>query len=119
MAVYLSWDMHTDIISQPISPTTEADYLRRVGDAHHRAAEVVTLLAADGWQIRSLTQGVLGHHPAVRTHAEARERLSDLGIDPNQCSIKTMPKATIRKLFRESEHSDATSDAPVALDVTK
>jgi len=100
MAVYLSWDMHIDIISQPISPTTEADYLRRVGDAHHRAAEVVTLLAADGWQVRSLTQGVLGHHPAVRTHAQARKRISGLGIGLNEVSIMTAPNAAmIRKLF--------------------
>jgi len=119
MAVYVSWSVDPGIVSRPISPTTEADYLRRVGDANHRAADIMLQLAADGWWVSSSIVGVSACHPAVRTHAEARKRLSDLVIDPNECSLQTMPIATIRKLFRVSERSDAANVAPEATGATK
>jgi len=69
------------------------------GAVYHWDAHVVGVLMSNGWQFATLGCGVRVRHPAVRTPAEARKRISALGIDPAPFSVANSPYAeTTRQL---------------------
>ncbi|MCI0465135.1 MAG: hypothetical protein L0Z62_50075 [Gemmataceae bacterium] len=52
-----------------------------------RAAEIVEQMTAAGWDAQMSLYDVMLSHPYVRTEADARTRLDDLGIDPEEVHI--------------------------------
>ncbi|MCE9560813.1 MAG: hypothetical protein K8U57_02035 [Planctomycetes bacterium] len=88
MAVMVTVNTDVDII-QPgsDSPQGEIDYMRRAGDAYHRAAQILTVLSANGWLVEFPGLSPMMRHPDVRTPAQARKQVSALGIDPKMVII--------------------------------
>jgi hypothetical protein len=52
-----------------------------------RAAEIVEKMTGAGWDAQMGLYDVMLSHPYVRTEAEARTRLDDLGIDPDEVCL--------------------------------
>lgn len=84
-----------------------ADQLRRIGDAHYRAAGIVARLEEDGWRVEAYGTVGLARHEAVRTRAEARLRLAAPGIDAASVTIETtLGRRRLQKLLSRREPSD-------------
>jgi hypothetical protein len=50
-------------------------------------ADMLEKLAGAGWEAEMALYDIMLSHPYVRTEAEARMRLDDLGIDPDHANI--------------------------------
>jgi len=88
VAVMVSANTDVDIIPPGSdSPQGEIDHLRRAGDAYHRAAQILTVLSANGWAVEFPGPSPMMRHPDVRTPAQARKQVSALGIDPKMVRI--------------------------------
>jgi hypothetical protein len=66
--------------------------LRALGDdlrnRLHEAAEIVEKLTGAGWEAQMTLYDVMLSHPYVTTEAQARDKLEDLGIDPESVFIE-------------------------------
>ena len=80
--------------------TPEAEYLRRLAAAYSRAASSVARLERDGWECDADFISVFARHPDVKTRAQARRRLTELGIDPGKIEVEaTLGVRAVRKLL--------------------
>jgi hypothetical protein len=52
-----------------------------------QAADIVAKLTGAGWEAQMGLYDVMLYNPYVRTEADVRTRLDDLGIDPDEVSI--------------------------------
>jgi hypothetical protein len=52
-----------------------------------RAADIVEKMTAAGWDAQMCLYDVVLSHPYARTEADARTRLDDLGIDPDEVCL--------------------------------
>jgi hypothetical protein len=66
--------------------------LRELGDdlrnRLHEAGDIVEKLTATGWEAQMALYDVMLSHPYVSTEAQARDKLEDLGIDPEGLLIE-------------------------------
>jgi hypothetical protein len=58
-----------------------------LSDRLGQAADILEKLTGAGWDAQMGLYDVMLSHPYVRTEAEARTRMDDLGIDPDEVSI--------------------------------
>ena len=69
---------------EPIEPSD----LRALADDLHlrlrNAAEAVETLTGKGWDAEMALYDVILSHPYINSEEDARERIEDLGLDPNQ-----------------------------------
>jgi hypothetical protein len=64
-----------------------ADVRALAEEMHQRllhTAEVLDKLTAHGWEATMMLYDVALSHPYINTEAEARDRIADLGIDPDR-----------------------------------
>jgi hypothetical protein len=69
----------------------QADQIRALAQSMHerlvQAADIVEKLTGAGWEAQMGLYDVMLYNPYVRTEADVRIRLDDLGIDPDEVSI--------------------------------
>jgi len=69
----------------------DANELRALGESLrqrlHAAADAVERLTAKGWEAQLTLYDISLGHPYIDTEADARARIEDLGLDPEEFSF--------------------------------
>jgi hypothetical protein len=70
-----------------VTPQEVRALARELADRLEHTATTLEKLTGAGWEAEMALYDILLAHPYVRTESEARMRLDDLGIDPEEVAI--------------------------------
>jgi hypothetical protein len=75
-----------------------------------RVADIVDKMTGAGWDAQMCLYDVVLSHPYVRTEADARTRLDDLGIDPDEVCLMELEDEDDFEDDEEQEFEDTAGE---------